>query len=77
MEIAIGENYETAILGFCILSGLLFTDERVLILRFCFQYYQRKPLSVQQEEVDKTRGGLLEVLSQSINHRLGELDGWF
>ena len=47
VQIAVGENDESAVLGAGVLARLFFTDERVLVRGLGFEDEQRKPFFVQ------------------------------
>src|ERR1039458_3927148 len=63
VQVAVREDDEAAILRAGIFSGLLFTDQRILVLCLCFENDKREAPRVQQQEVDVALGGLLEVVA--------------
>jgi hypothetical protein len=56
MQVAVGKNDETAILGFGVLACLLFAEERIFVFGFGLQYYQWESRFVEQQEVDESVG---------------------
>ena len=72
MQIAVRQDDEAAILGAGVFACLLLADERVLVLRLSFQDDQGEPLGVEEQEVDETGGGFLEVITQRV--QVGCLD---
>ena len=79
VQVAVGEDYETAVPRTCIAAGLLFTGQRVLGLGLGFEHDKRKALVVQQQKVDHTALGLdvLEVVAQGVEVVGAELDAGF
>ena len=56
MQVAVGEDDEAAVLGTGVLAGLLFGDERILVLG----------LGVKEEEVDEPFFDLLDVVAERV-----------
>ena len=72
VQVAVGEDHEAAVLGAGVLAGLFFADERVLVRGLGFEDEQREALCVEEQEVDETLFGVLEVLPEGIE--IGRLD---
>jgi len=66
MQIAVGQDYKTAFLAFCIFAGLLFADKGIFAFGFRFKNDNRKAFFVQQEKIDEALFGFFEVFAKSI-----------
>lgn len=77
MQITVGEDDKAAILRPGIFAGLLFANQRALVLRFRFKNDEREALFVEQEEVDEAQLGLFEVLAEIVEVMLTEFDRLF
>ena len=77
VEVAIGEDDKPAALRSGVLSGLLFAGQRVAVFRLGLEHDEGKSPGVQQEEVDESPAGLLEVVSERVEVSLGNRDVLF
>jgi hypothetical protein len=66
VQVSIGQNHESAVLGFCVFSSLFFADEWVLIFRLCLKYDERESLGVEKQEIDEALVCLLEVVPECV-----------
>lgn len=76
MQITVGEDDESAVLGTGILAGLLLADEGIFVFGLCLQNYQGKTTVVEKEEINKTAFGFLEVLPEFIEIRGFDSNSW-
>ena len=77
MQVAVGEDDETAVLRLGILAGLLFGNERILVLGFGFENEEREAPGVEQEKVDKPLCALFEVVAERVEVRCLDRDAGF
>ncbi len=73
MQVAVGKDNETAVLGLGVFTRLLFADEWIFVLGFGFEDQQREALGVEQEKVDEAFCALFEVIAERV--QVGGLDG--
>ena len=66
MQVAVRQDDEAAILRAGVFAGLLLAGEGVPVLGLGLQDDQGKPLGVEEQEVDETFGGILEVVAQGV-----------
>ena len=74
VQVAVGQNHKSAVLGLGVFPGLLLPDERALALRLSLQNDKGKPFVVEQQEIDEAIGRCLEVLAKRIQRCLLQRD---
>ena len=57
-----------------IFARLFFSSQRMFIFRFCFQNDKRKPLFIEQEEINKAVFACLEIFPKRIDMAFSYLD---
>src|SRR5450830_291129 len=74
VQVAVGQDDKAGVLRLRVSPGLLLADQGVLVLGLRLQHDKRKCMAVQQQEVDETVDGFLEVVSVRIEEGPGHLD---
>jgi len=66
MQVAVGEDDEAAVQGLGVLAGLLLPGQRAFGFGLGFENDQREAFLVEQQEIDESPGGLLEVIAEGV-----------
>ena len=76
VQVAIGKNDKSAVLSLGVLPRLLLANQRTLALGLGLQNDKGKAAVIEQQEIHKAIGRLLEILSQRVQGRLLQRDLW-
>src|SRR5450830_277587 len=74
VQVAVGQDDKAGVLRLKVSPSILLADQGVLVLGLRLQHDKRKCMAVQQQEVDETVDGFLEVVSVRIEEGPGHLD---